>query len=1324
MGFDNECILNIQSLAGEYFCPVCRLLVYPNEALQSQCTHLYCKPCLTYVVSTTRACPYDGYLVTEADAKPLIESNKALAETIGLITVHCLYHRSGCTWEGPLSECTSHCSGCSFGNSAVVCNRCGVQIVHRQVQEHAQNCPVVQTQAHGEGTQEAAATGTTAAGENTQAATHVGTSVTQAQPSQIMASSVHGHDQNQQANPTTQSQSSVQAAVPTAEQWYQQYQQYYQQYPGYDPYQQQYQQYNPYQQPSASQHPQSQAYMQPAAAQPQPQVQSQAPLQTQPQSHLHMQQPGTQPQSQSQVNSQQQTHSTTQPQSQIQSQTHLAPLGQQHLQAPTQPLTHPVQPPVQVHMPPYQQPQSQMQHQSQVHTQNTVAQPLSQGLPQTYAQQPVQPPQQSFSSQSNQLVHPHLQPQPQSQHSSTHAVTGHHSYPQFQSQQQMQPGGPHMYPQGGIQPQSQHSVQVQNQFLQQAPPLRPPQSHVPVQNPQQSGMYPSPGQVPDAPPSQQQPAHSHVNQPGVHVPQRSVMQSVQPPSHLQYAQQQLQPFSGQALGSVQSHVHQQGAYGHQNLHVQSQLRPQGQQLSHAYQHPHQNVALPHGMQPHQTQNLGGRPMTSPNGVLAQPHPYSSVGVQGKPMQVGTGQQSGNTLMTNNPMLLSSEQHFGVTSRSLPERQGNHNLERGLEAESSSLNNNKRNPKDLDVPPGLDADANEVKKVKMESDIKPLNDENKPINEAKDASKSPAAENGVHLLKKVKDEPADGNSDQKDVSVADNKQVGLSVSEDKESHGAHLSKTHPLQEGDRIEDQSMKLQKDRDLTPQPTGGFSSYGQVHESLVPIADQRKQQPPSIPHGLTALQRPVGSSSLQAPPGSSHHMQFPGHSSAQIRPFGPGNIPHLGQPMNSLPEHLQQPSHKQPHGPEASPGIGGPGPTSNFGRGQGHYESDMFPNHRPIYADDRRLDPLGQQPGKHSSAVRMNGAPGVDSSLGHGLRDDRWRPLPEEHMNPFPQDPARRIFERGEFEEDLKHFPRTSDLDNDSGRKFGGRFLSSRPLDKGQHGRNYGSGMKLEALGGPAPSRFFPPYHHDGVMHPNEIGERPIGFNEKTAGGQPDPTRNHDFFGPVSRFDMAPRSPHRDYPGVSSHRFGALPGLDEFDGRESHRYGDLFHGNRFPVLPSHLHRGEFEGPVQEGFPSHLRRGEHHLGEPIGFDGSHGPARMGELPGPGNFFHPQLGEPGYRSNFSLKGFPGDSGNYPGDFESFDNLRRRKQSSMGWCRICKLDCETVEGLDLHSQTREHQKKAVDMVLTIKQNAKKQKIASLDDVSKSRNSSFEGSRNKN
>ncbi|KAK9113794.1 hypothetical protein Syun_020591 [Stephania yunnanensis] len=227
MGFDNECILNIQSLAGSIYVRVCRLLVHPNEALQSQCTHLYCKPCLTYVVSTTRACPYDGYLMTEADSKPLVESNKALAETIGKIAVHCLYHRSGCTWQGQLAECTSHCATCPYGNSPVVCNRCGTQIVHRQVQEHAQNCPGVQPQAQQAYVgQDSAALATAVSPEQKQITSQVATQASQAQPSQVTAALSSGQDQTQ-VNVNAQPQNATQA-VPTAEQWYQQQQQQFQ----------------------------------------------------------------------------------------------------------------------------------------------------------------------------------------------------------------------------------------------------------------------------------------------------------------------------------------------------------------------------------------------------------------------------------------------------------------------------------------------------------------------------------------------------------------------------------------------------------------------------------------------------------------------------------------------------------------------------------------------------------------------------------------------------------------------------------------------------------------------------------------------------------------------------------------------------------------------------------------------------------------------------------------------------------------------------------------------------------------------------------------
>ena len=62
---------------------------------------------------------------------------------------------------------------------------------------------------------------------------------------------------------------------------------------------------------------------------------------------------------------------------------------------------------------------------------------------------------------------------------------------------------------------------------------------------------------------------------------------------------------------------------------------------------------------------------------------------------------------------------------------------------------------------------------------------------------------------------------------------------------------------------------------------------------------------------------------------------------------------------------------------------------------------------------------------------------------------------------------------------------------------------------------------------------------------------------------------------------------------------------------------------------------------------------------------------------------------------------FQGNMSTFDNSRKRKNMSMGWCRICKVDCETVEGLDRHSQSREHQKMSLDMVMSIKlQNKKK------------------------
>ncbi|GAV74493.1 hypothetical protein CFOL_v3_17973 [Cephalotus follicularis] len=1309
MGFDNECILNIQSLAGEYFCPVCRLLVYPNEALQSQCTHLYCKSCLTYVVSTTQACPYDGYLVTEADSKPLVESNKALAETIGKITVHCLYHRSGCTWQGPLSECTSHCSGCAFGNSPVVCNRCGLQIVCRQVQEHAQNCQGAQSQVQqAEVTQNAAATSIEANSISTQTASQAGGTASQALAYHSAAAPNSGQDSNQQVNSNSQAQAVVQVPVPTPEQWYQQqqqqYQQYYQQYPGYDAYQQQYVQYYPYQQQAVIQFQQQpQLYIQPQSqlqAQVQPQSHSQPQSQPHglPQSHVPVQAPvPAQPQNQAPVNPQQ-THSAVQPhpqtQTQIQSYPHPQPL-QPHFQN--------------VQMPQYQQTQSQTQHlqpliQGQAHSQHQLQhQPVPQAQPQAHSQ--LQPP------QSNHPLIPVVQPQ--SQYSSAQAVAGRHSYPLQQPQQQMQVGAPQQYL---MHTHTGSHFQMQNQYTQPNQ-MRPPTT---ILNQQQPALMPSPGQGPNVPHAQVQP---HAHQSGPSVNQRPLIQQVQHPIPQQHGQQQ-QPFGGQPLSSVQNQIHQQGPFVQQQQQQQQQIPMQSQLCPQVPPHPFQQYSQTYPQQqqqPHQSQNLSGR---------SQPYPHSGSGLQVRPILSGANLPSSNqnNLLGDNQFQLTSDQQSGanVTEKRVTKK----------EAEAFPKTD-KKDAKNVD---GHEASA-ETKIPKIESDVKFVDDEHKIVGKVEDKStaidasaKEFQSENSDLVTKgPVKEEAAESNKNNRDVDVGQ-KQPEHSLSKDKEIQEGSVHKRTQLRE-----ELSGKLQEDTNLPPvQDTTQGPGINESRFFTPPI-------------GSSLQPRPAAPLMVQAPPlpEPPQQSQFLGHPNTQIRPQGLGHMPHPGQSM-----------FKHPHGPDIPlGGTPGPGSTTSFGRAPSHYgppqhgfepqsvapqgpynqgqvpyglesqmgqqgsanrmEADMFPH----IAGSLERGPVGHSSNLHSNMRRMNGVPG-----------------PDEHVNQFPVDPAGRVFDRLESEDDFKKFPRPFHLDAEPVPKFGGYFSSSRPHDRGPHGFGIDIGSKLDHVAGtgPAASRFLAPSHID-------LGERPVGLHEEHI-GRPDSARTHpEFLGPLPGYGrhhmdgLNPRSPIREYPGIYSHGFrgpsgalrGSRSGLDDIDGRTSHRFGD-FRESRLPISSSHLHRGEFDGPGNmrigdhlmghDSMPGHSRRGEHfgsrnlRVGQP-GFGSFPGPSRMGEFP------PPRPGEPGFRSTFPLHGFSNNSGVFRGEMESFENSRKRKPASMGWCRICKVDCETVEGLDLHSQTRDHQKMAMDMVVSIKQKAKKQKLnssepSSLDDASKSRNASFD------
>ncbi|GMH11180.1 hypothetical protein Nepgr_013021 [Nepenthes gracilis] len=1499
MGFDNECIINIQSLAGEYFCPVCRLLVYPNEALQTQCTHLYCKPCLTYVVSTTRACPYDGYLVTEADSKPLLESNKAMADTIGKISVHCLYHRSGCTWQGPLSECMSHCSGCAFGNSPVVCNSCGVQIVHRQVQEHAQSCPGVQPQSQQpDGVTQAAATGTAATSDQGQSVAAAGVSGSQAQTSQVSAAPPAGQNPSQQANSVTQAQASL-AATPTPEQWYQQqqkYQQYYQQYPGYDPYQQQYQQFYPYQQQAVQQFQQ-----QPIHAYP-----SQVPGQLQPQAYV-------QPQPQPQFQSQQQVHAQAQPQNQQQPHA-LAPAQSQSLpqaQASLQQQVHPAAQP---------QPQFQAQGQAPSHSllqsqPYPLAQPYSQPQPvQPVAPQPMQMPQ--YPQTQTQLQHPHAQmqpqpyPQPQAQryphpqsqpqvqvqpsphsqpshpptqpsqpinpgaqlqgHPSVHVVTGFQSYPQPPTQQQMPVGASHPMHMSGPYQQPQQPGQIQGHFPQQPAQMHLPQSHAMITNQQPPALLPSQVQPQSGPVGQQPPVHPHAQQTGYQV-QRPVMQPQQAASQ-QYVQQQA--FS------------MQGPYAQQPPPMQAQLRAQG--LPQAHQPSQQNFALPHAAQLSVPQNYVARPAISHStGPPSAPAAGLANAGHARPTQLSAAQPSVNQnypLQASN-QLTSTEQLPIQVQQTIKsgavEKPGDQIVEHRIQGQD----NIKEDPRD--TTSGMGTQSSGMRNVKSENGVNYVDDQKSLDGHENETSFADSSAKELPDVKQMLGTETELNASKNGLAVQDAK---LKVKEDAteniseasgggKTSGQERADVNKRAEGSLLENEVRDAQ--RGAHGAPLGSVSTLHQPHfvshvsgSHSAPTTDQGRNQLPLMHYGPPHQPRPAVPSVVQSIPhsGSSQHTALLGHPPSQLRPQGPGQIPPTGQPFTT-PDSDQPPTLKQPHSvvhPEnPSGGILGPGSAASFPRGpgnmgppQGHYNQgnvppyvagqpriplgepfgappfvaqppgstrggamgrapahvsegslsqqrppnptdvEMFPAQRPGFFDGRQLDlhshgAMERGPYFPPSAMKLASGPRPDLSSAFGVRDERFKVLPEENLKHFPaetmQHPAgHRDFENRKFTGPSyldggpsanfgSQFPLSRGLDHQAPPVFGGDGMP-RPFEKAQHGFDQDSA---------APSRFLPPFHHGGSLHRNDEGDRsrPLGFHDDNL-GRADLNRSHlDFPEPVPEFgrrhvnSLTPRSPGRDYAGLPSRGFGNFTG-GEIEGNESRSFGggskpfDLssdplgkaMHENRFPAPPGHLQGSELDRPgnlpmgnhpgvgppvnhsragdviFHDVLPGHLRRGEHFgprntdLGEGTGFGSfvSHG--RIGDRPMAGNFpshlpvgesfrgdrvGHPRLGEPGFRSSYTLPRYAHDSGFLPVEKETFDYSGKRKPVM---CRICRVDCETVEGLDLHSQTREHQKKAMDMVLRIKQqNSKKQKTSndrsSLEDGNKPRNASFEGHGNK-
>ncbi|KAL3821597.1 hypothetical protein ACJIZ3_007502 [Penstemon smallii] len=733
MGFDIECIIDINSYPGEYFCPVCRTLVYPNEALQAHCTHLYCKPCLSHIANGSKACPYDGYLVTESESKPLVDSDKTLAENIGKVKVHCLFFRSGCTWEGTLSDCISHCSGCSLGNSPVICNRCGIQIVHRQVHDHAHSCPGVYEAQQVAGATGSSTTSSATTAEVNQTASQSGVPLSQAHnPQGVAANLMPTQNSTQQVNTNSQTVVFAPGAVPTPEQWYQQqYQQHYQQYVGYEPYQQPNQQYYPLQQQPFQQGQQHPVHGQ---GQPQSHVHTQAPLQVQvqtqqqpqmqphlvpqtPQQHL---QPQAQAQGQAQpAQGQDQPHPQVQLLSQAQPLVPIPPQGQTYVHAPFQAST----PNYQVN--PQQQPHPPMRPQTHIPPQSLPPPPHGQPTPyslSTGTRPPLQHP------QVPQYQQPHVQVH-HPQATQTHAQPQMHPY----SQPQNQPPPPthtQNSSQSYIQPQAQ---QYHTQSQPHLRPSQPNQSNVPASLPQapHQPVPPVSGHHSYQPPHLSQQMHSGLPQQHSVHPQPS--SGSLPPIQVQgqVPQQPLAMRPPHSLGSLPQQQSstplppQNQVSGIQPAQYQ-QFPPHIQQPGHPLQHrpvvpaqqtvpqqyaQQQPFIAPFQVQPHQQVHFPQQPSQPPR-PYGPPHPQQSQNYAGRPMMPSPGMHVHNNQQSSGhtgPVPLSGPAHLG--SREASTNKNN--------SESTML----ENTSGKEVEKGTEVEPVRIEAVTEQHETVPKNEEN-------------------------------------------------------------------------------------------------------------------------------------------------------------------------------------------------------------------------------------------------------------------------------------------------------------------------------------------------------------------------------------------------------------------------------------------------------------------------------------------------------------------------------------------------------------------------------------------------------------------------
>ena len=114
----------------DYFCPICKSFLNPDDSIQTSCLHIFCKSCIIQLRQNSFSscrCPICRNITSESGQKDLKDSNLFAYNALSSVIIKC--KNEECNNNFPLNNLESHLKECEY--ETIDCPYCDEKVIKR-----------------------------------------------------------------------------------------------------------------------------------------------------------------------------------------------------------------------------------------------------------------------------------------------------------------------------------------------------------------------------------------------------------------------------------------------------------------------------------------------------------------------------------------------------------------------------------------------------------------------------------------------------------------------------------------------------------------------------------------------------------------------------------------------------------------------------------------------------------------------------------------------------------------------------------------------------------------------------------------------------------------------------------------------------------------------------------------------------------------------------------------------------------------------------------------------------------------------------------------